>query len=387
MKIRIITGILLIAFVLGGCSNAERLPVAPEVLPGIYMSSDPADLPLPASGYTVYVVGETHGNQETKLLFQTYLQTLYKKAGLRDVVLEEDQAYESDANAYVRGQTDGLTSGLCLRADILGQIREFNASLPADEKVMIHLVDVDSPFPAVYKHLTELHQQLGSAAQSIQIPPWSEFKLLYPNQMYELVEKLQAIPADNQDVSNGLQTVHQSIEWYFMGNDMDSDSGSRQSFFPLREDVITRNVQSIVSQLSGRPLLVYFGVSHGMKVAAERTPPVRGFKSWAQRLIEANIKVYSLALFGASGNGYWRGNSFSYGEDVFKEIQSKDGDSLVSLFESHPEGTAIYTDLRIQENSTIRLPAAAYRDIPASQIYDGMILFKEFTPMKNACAQ
>jgi len=47
MKTRIIISILLVAFILGGCSKAE-------VLPGIYMSNDPADFPFPTSGYTVY---------------------------------------------------------------------------------------------------------------------------------------------------------------------------------------------------------------------------------------------------------------------------------------------------------------------------------------------
>ena len=74
MKTKHMTTILLVAcMILGGCSNAE-------VLPGVYMSNDPADFPLSTSGYTVYIVGETHGNRETKLIFQSYLQRLYKKS-------------------------------------------------------------------------------------------------------------------------------------------------------------------------------------------------------------------------------------------------------------------------------------------------------------------
>ena len=45
------------------------------------MSSDPADFPFSTSGYTVYFVGEAHGNQETKMVFQAYLKNCMKSLG------------------------------------------------------------------------------------------------------------------------------------------------------------------------------------------------------------------------------------------------------------------------------------------------------------------
>jgi hypothetical protein len=395
MKTRIATNILLVALILAGCSNTQTPPRgSKEVLPGIYMSNDPADFPFPASGYTIYVAGELHGNQETKMVFQTYLQSLYKEAGLRDVILEEDQAYETDANAYVQGTTDKLLDGLCLRADILGQIREFNVSLPANEKVVVHLVDIDSPLPTIYKHITELHQQLGPAAAAIPVPDLSEFKAWVPQQRNKLVEELQKAATNQPDILNGLDTTYLSLRWYNLGNRMDTGMpiGRQRDSAPLREDLITQNIQYLLSQLNGKPVLAFFGITHGMKIVESPNPSIKDVKPWAQRLNEAGIKVYSLGIVGASGNGYWRGESFTYEVKRSQQYEGtdgyrfEDGITLVSFFENNPDHGIIYADLMIEDNKNIRLPLG-YTNIPASQVYDGLIIFKEFTPMENACPQ
>lgn len=367
--------------------TATLAPAAiPETLPGIYMSNDPADFPLPTSGYTVYIVGEEHGNRETKSIFQAYLQKLYNEAGLRNVILEEDQAYETDANAYVQGSTDPLPTGLCLRADILGQIREFNASHPAEEQVLVQLVDVDSPFPIIYKHLTELHAQLGPAAETIPIPELDEFKGWESAAMYELIEELRKVSEDQPAVLNGLDTVEGSIQWHLMGNEVDTGklTGSPENFFPLREDIITQNVQHVVKQLEGKPTLAFFGAFHAMQVIGSPNLPTKDMKPWAQRLIESGTSVYSISVEGFSGDGYWRGNSYTYGGEA-DEYQLENGSSFVSLFETYPDKKIIYADLRREDNSDIQLPSLYYPDIPASQIYDGLVIFTELTPMENAC--
>jgi len=386
--------------ILGGCLNTATPPVAstltvapptptvlPEVLPGIYVSNDPADFPYPTSGYTIYIVGETHGNQETKLIFQAYLQRLYTEAGLRDVVLEEDQGYETDANAYVQRLSDELPTGLCLRADILGQIREFNGSHPADEQVLVQLVDLDSPFPIIYRHLAELHSQIGAAAESIQIPELDEFRAWQPAAMYELIDKLRNASKGQPDILNGLDTVYQSIQWYLNGNEVDTGAlkGSPESFFPAREDVITQNVQYLVHQLEGKPVLAFFGAAHGMKKTTAIDFPIEGFKSWGQRLNEANVSIYSMRVDTLFGEGYWRGDAFTLSLST-EDYQFEDGSSLVSLFEKNPDTEIMYTDLRLEDNSDIQLPSG-YPSIPASQVYDGLIIFREFTPMEDACPQ
>lgn len=396
MKTRILAGILVVVVVIGGCTGetVQETEFVGEVRPGVYSSSDPADFPFPTSGYTIYMVGEAHGNRETKRVFQAYLQSLYKETGLRDVILEEDQAYEADANAYIHGLTDVLHEKLCLRADILGMIRDFNTELPMDEKVVVHLVDVDSPMPTIYKHVTELHQQLGPAAESIQLPEFSDFNTWVPRQRKEFVEALQDIPTSQPGILNGLDTVSLSLEWYLLGNRMDVGwpQGLRRRFAPLREDVITKNIQFVLSQLNGKPVLAFFGASHGMKIIGAPNPPVKDFKSWTERLIESGVDVYSLSINGLSGRGSWRGDSFEYevkGNQQYEgtdEYRFEDGTSLASLFETYPDSEILYADMLTEENASIRLPSW-YFDMPASQIYDGLVIFKEFTPMEDVCAE
>jgi hypothetical protein len=112
---------------------------------GVIATNDPSSLPLPTSGYQVYLVGEAHGNQQTKAVLIGYLNLLYNKSSLRDVFLEEDQAYEEEAQSFVQGLQDNLPEGLCLRADILNLLREFNQGLLLNKKIRVHLVDIDSP--------------------------------------------------------------------------------------------------------------------------------------------------------------------------------------------------------------------------------------------------
>jgi hypothetical protein len=405
VKHRHLICLLLVVFLMAGCageiqttSQVPKVTETPttetnrEVRPGIYMSNDPADFPFPTSGYDVYFIGETHGNPQTKQVFQTYLQKLYKEAGVRDVILEEDQVYEKEANAYVQGSVDKFPHNLCLRADILGQIREFNAALPEEEKVRVHLIDVDSPLPSIHQHIQDLHRQLGSAAAAISIPELAEFSNWSPKQRKDLITALKKAAADQPAILNELETVDLSSKWYNMGNRLDENwpKGFRNNFAPIREDVMTKNARSVLSELKGSPVIVFFGGGHGMKTASLPDLPVEGFTSWAQRLDESGTRVYSLAIVGMSGKGFWHGQSFEYeveGNQQYEgvdEYQFEDGTSLASLLGTYPDRGALYADLHTSENAEISLPSV-YLDVPASQVYDGLVIFKEFTPMEDAC--
>ena len=385
MKTRVPASVLLVVALLWGCARAETLS-ATEVRPGVYMSNDPIDFPFPTSGYTVYIVGESHGNRETKLVFQAYLKKLYEKAGLRDVILEEDQAHEIEANAYIHGLSDELPSALCLRADILQQIREFNLNLPDEEKVTVHLVDVDSPLPIIYKHLAELYRQLGDKGESISFPDLSEFRGWNGKKMRKLIDEVRSVSTGQPDIINGLDTVSLSLEWYFLGNRLEIGwpRGTRAKFAPIREDVITNNIEYILKQLNGKPVLAFFGAAHGMKVMADPTFPVEGFKSWAERLVDENVEVYSLAMFGASGKSFWHERSLPSDEEFLREFKLTDGISLISLFDTYTIPDIVYTDLQAEENSTIRL-SPDLLDVPASQLFDGVVIFRKFNPMENVC--
>ena len=284
MKTRLLVCVLLVTALLDGCIKTEMvIPQATEVRPGVYMSNDSNDFAFPTSGYNLYFVGESHGNRETKLVFQAYLKKLHSETGLRDVILEEDQAYETEANEYARGMTDESPAALCLRADILGIIREFNSGLSDDEKVTVHLVDVDSPLTAIYQHTAELYQHLGMLSNPITFPnTFSEFQHRGKKKMYELIDQLQRVSVDRPDIINGLDTARLSLDWYYLGNRLESGwpVGTRSNFGPIREDIITKNIEFVLSQLNGRPVLAFFGLAHGMKTQGDPNPPVEGFRSW-----------------------------------------------------------------------------------------------------------
>jgi len=304
------------------------------------------------------------------------------------VILEEDQVYGTEANAYVQGSTDIFPHNLCLRADILGQIREFNTNLPAGEKVRVHLVDVDSPLPSIYQHLQDLHQKLGSAAAAISVPELPEFMGWSLRQQKELITALKNVSIDQPAILNELETVDLSLKWYNMGNRLDENPpvGFQKYFGPIREDVMTKNARYVLSELNGRPSLVFFGGGHGMKTSDFLGD---GLTSWAQRLNDSGTKVYSLSILGASGKGFWHGQPLEYkeGSQRYEGVDGyrfEDGVSLSSWFETYPDRGILYADLRTDENAKIGLPSV-YPDIPASQVYDGLVIFKEFTPMADAC--
>jgi len=385
MKTRVLASVLLIAVLIGGCAKAET-PSITEVRPGVYMSSDPVDFPFPTNGYTIYIVGETHGNRETKTVFQTYLKKLYEEASLRDVILEEDQAHEAKANAYVHGLIDEFPNELCLRADILGIIREFNSGLSDNEKVNVHLVDVDSPLTAIHRHLAGIYQQLDTTGESILFPDFSEFREWHGQEMYTLIDEMRSVSNNQPDIINGLDTVKLSLDWYFIGNRLEIGwpRGTRSTVAPIREDIITKNIKYVLSQLNDKPVLAFFGYGHGMKAQGDPNPPVEGFKSWAQRLVDEDVDVYSLAMLGASGESYWHKRPLPNDAEFLKDFRLADNTAMVSFFDAHPESNIVYTDLRVGDNSQIRL-SPDLLDIPASQLYDGIIIFKKFNPMEDAC--
>lgn len=377
MKQRLTTVLLLVILTLTACVNQE-------IRPGVYVTDEPDNLPLPTEGYRVYIIGEEHGTREAKLLFISYLKRLNKEAGLRDVILEEDQVYESAANAFVLGESDTLIHEMCLRNDILTLIREFNVTLSENEKVRVHLVDVDSPLSAIQLHLQLLREQIGAPAASIQIPELAEFETWSPAQMYNLVSALETA-GDNIAVLNGLQTVHDSLRWYFLGDRMDSTTPSSPFVTvltaPIRENVITQNIQFLLSSMGEKPLLAFFGATHGIKVWAISNSPDKGFTSWAQRIAESGVSVYSVNFFGLSGDSFWRGSEISYPDR--ETIQLPDGTSLGQLLMDANQNI-LYVDLRMDENATSILPPG-YADFPAGQVYDGQVIFKVVTPMEDAC--
>jgi len=136
--------------------------MADELRPGVWSAHTFADLPLPTAGYQAYLVGELHGLAENVEFQIHYLQRLNAASGVRDVAIEEDSVYEREAQRFIDGVTGELPRELCLRVGILQGIRALNGRLPANERIRIHLVDIDSPAIAIHRHLEILREELSA---------------------------------------------------------------------------------------------------------------------------------------------------------------------------------------------------------------------------------
>ena len=85
---------------------------ASEIRPGVWTAKHADALPLPVQGYEVYLVGEYHGLEENAEFQAQYLARLHRESGLRDVAIEEDAVYESDAQAFVGGKSEVVPPSL-----------------------------------------------------------------------------------------------------------------------------------------------------------------------------------------------------------------------------------------------------------------------------------
>ena len=372
--------ILITIILCAGCTHAG------EIRPGIFIASDPATLPLPTSGYQLFVVGETHGYQETKQILFAYLKHLHQSASLRDVILEESPAYESEANAFVQGRTDSLAKGLCLRTDVLNGIREINASLPQNEQITVHLVDLDTTIAATYAHLQKLKTEIGPAAVAIQIPDYEIFKHQSKSEALDQLNQFTQAAGDDENIHNGLETVRSSLLLYFGDNEYANGQGylGTDKGYIIREDGIAANASHLLKILNGKTALVFFGSAHTVKSQRAIAGEPEGFKPWVLQIMDSGVKVYSLDVEVHSGKWFWRGQALDVnpGDD---KIQFANGTSLASLFDDLNDQNFLYVNLKTGKNAAIHaLPGL--NDIPAGKIYDGLFLIKQGTPMQDACS-
>jgi hypothetical protein len=201
--------------------------------------------------------------------------------------------------------------------------------------------------------------------------------------MYKLVSALESAAAGDAYALNGLQTIHDSIKWYWLGNRVETGpaTGIRFSFAPIREDIITNNVQFLVGN-SDVSYLVFYGSAHGMKMQADPNPPRKGFTPWAQRIFESGIPVYSLDTLPLTGGYFWRGSEYSY-DSLGMASHLPDGTDLGQLL-IEQDKNLLYIDFRVADNADSMLPSE-YTDIPAGQVYDGQVIIRVATPMEDAC--
>jgi hypothetical protein len=363
-------------------------PALLQPQPGVYLTNDLSTLPLATSGYDLYVVGEMHGQQQMAELLLSYLAELHETLGLRDVILEEDQVYEQEANDYVLGLTDTLRVDLCLRSNVLTGIRALNSQLDGDEQIRVHLADLDSPLPAIHLHLQRLHRELGPSVTSIQMPTLEEFEAwtreaLGKHMMVDLVEQLESAARHRDAILAELGTVRLSLDYYYAGNRIGIGPAEGTVWnAPIREDAITHNIEHLLGELDGAPALAFFGGAHAMKSEGIESP-VPGLQSWAHMLADSGVKIYSLRAWGLSGSSYWRGTASDVTGDG-GQIQFAAGSSLDTVLEAAPDAAIVYVDLRSEEQASTRL-GEPFLDVPARAIYDGLVVFRKVEPMEHIC--
>jgi hypothetical protein len=377
---------------------------------GVIATNDPSSLPLPTSGYQVYLVGEAHGNQQTKAVLIGYLNLLYNKSSLRDVFLEEDQAYEEEAQSFVQGLRGSLPEGLCLRADILNLLREFNQGLPLDKKIRVHLVDIDSPERAIRQHLVSLINRIGASAENIKIPE-ERFSLAG---MGSIIERLTQLTS-NREILSGLRTVKQSLILFDSGLRIHTGPFEGNPLDPIREEAITANILDVLNAVQPGSVLGLYGAAHVQKVTGSSADFGRSasqFTPLSERLERAGIRVHRTICYPLGGVGLWRQQSFKLPQgQVASDFRLSSGETMEDLLRSAPDFEFFYFDfaegvpLRIQiqappqgtitsalenaiEQIRIRIQSKFMGAMTEnlSEQFDSFIFLRRATPMIDQCS-
>jgi hypothetical protein len=344
---------------------------APQLPPGVWAGRDLSSLPLPRSGYQVHLMGEMHGAKENRDLFGQYLEILAEGSGLRDVALEEDSVYERPAQAYVDGRQTALPEALCLRANLLELIRRFNEGREGNQRIRVHLTDIDTPATAIRDHLLAIRDEVRAAA--VRVPGVKDIR----ERGLRTVEELRRLTSD-QRVLSELRTVAHSIRVNQQGLEVGTTGQFKGSpYLEDREEAIFRNIQDLVRERGS--ILVFYGSDHVSKARRKDGGPTRDqeFAPVALRLDKAGLRVYSVVTYPLAGSVRWRTGVMELpwtAEDG--SVESRE--TLSHVIAALPPRTLFYIDPKRQR---IRLPS---QDVTAYSV-DGFLLYPLATPMENHC--
>ena len=343
---------------------AASIAAPAQLPPGVTTAMDMKALPLPDSGHQIYFLGELHGIKETAAVVAAWLEKL-AAAGLRDVAIEEKSVYEAEAQAYVEGTSDHFPEALCLRANFLDIVRRFNQGR-APDFVRIHLVDVDSPAPAIRAHLLAISKRLGAP---------SGIKL----DGAEGVEQLKHLTADTH-ILGELRTIEHSFGALRQGFEVDTKEGKGSPYLEDREAAIAANLLDLLHDRSVHGVLAIYGNDHISKARRKDGGPGRNqdFAPTALRLEGAGVNVFSLLTVPLSGRWSWRGR----GSDTFwtaEDASLADGRTLDRFLIEQGRPAFLYVD---QPRQRIRFPGEDLNKF----IVDASVLMAAGTPMENRCA-
>jgi hypothetical protein len=341
------------------------------VTPGVFAGQDPLDFPIPRCGYRIYVVGEIHGFFQIGDFTVRYLEQLHRQSGIRDLIVEEPQAYQESANDFVMGDLDQLIPELCLRSDVLHGVRDLNQGLPEGDKIRVHLVDIDWFLRDIYAHLVKIQPQL-----QFDLPVYSDFEAWPLDHKLEWIDEL-ASRTDGPAMAVDLHTVRQSILF--------NDLGGINVQYPsieaklIREQVIAANIKQVLSDVQDRPVVALYGAGHAQKRPAGYFD-FPGGAPWVQQISDSGVDVFSLFVAVMSGEGWWRGHEVRTG--LFLDEVIVGGGYPLSLFlDVEEDFQAIYIDLQLPSNHRSQIGGF----VDTAELFDGVLLFKQGTPMQHEC--
>jgi hypothetical protein len=347
---------------------------ASEIRPGVWAASTAEALPLPTQGYEVYLVGELHGIQENIDFQVQYLALLQRTSGLRDIAIEERGVYEQDAQAYVDGRSDALPPKLCLRAAMLDGIRRLNARLPEQERIRVHLTDIDSPAFAIRAHLLALQNRLG--APRISIPDESSIRA----HGLEAVAQMKALTPDSTTRSE-LRTVELSIVSLQQGLEFDLGPSKGVPYLDSRENAVASNIADLLRLRGVRSLLVVYGSDHASRVERKNfAGPQKDqrYTPTALRLEQAGLRVFTIISAPLDGQPFWRGRKVP----LFwtpADAQLSSGETLDKVLAAAPTAGYLYIDAKRER---ARMPGEDLNHMAP----DAFLLFRSGTPISERCA-
>jgi hypothetical protein len=341
---------------------------AQKIAPGIYTGDTVSDLPLPKSGYDLYIVAEEHGIDEVHQFFLDYVTILYETAGLRDIIIEFPQGYQRLINEYTHGDTDEFDQFFGTYLKVVVEVRALNETLPDNEKIYIHCMDIDYVPRIIYMHMVDIKAAIDSPAEDIEIPPIEDSEKWKRQNILAVVDQLVAVAPEK--LNKELETVRASIESML--------AASRWKSVNVREEALVKNIQYILQQ--DTPVLALMGYWHGQK--KESTGHSSGVQPCTQQLIELGVTLYTVQVTGISGYVWTEEFKTSAHFNDPENIEFPDNSTLSDILEEAPEYHMVYIDFQQEENASISLGISSiyYRN-EAAEIFDSLVLYKYFTPL------
>jgi hypothetical protein len=353
-----------------------------EVSPGVYTAHTTEELPLPITGYDIYVLGEIYGTREIPQFCVSYLQSLHQSTDLSTIIIEHACVYEKEANDYVLGKTETLAEELCQRKALLEAMRSYNDNLPLGHKISVRFIDIDHTLPAIRLHFQRIQEEFGSSAHIVEIPSLYTLEQWNIEESMEYVDRFENISSDASFL-NQLEIIKASLQVYFVT--------SKKQRIPLelsgpmiycKEAIYAKTIKHIY-ECEGAPLLAVVGSIHAQKSELFFNGYLPEFTPWVQRLREEGIRIYSLSISGVVGKIHWWGGLQQINSTLYY-LQYSDGTLLASLWLDRSEYPLLYVDLNRNENTAL-LWSGPDLEVPIYLIYDGIIYFQKVTPLDFTC--